>query len=268
MILFPPAKINLGLRVLYKRTDDYHEIDSCMLPIPFYDVLELLPSKEFTFRQTGLKVDGDPEHNLCVKAFRLMQSNYDVPPVYMHLRKEIPMGAGLGGGSSDAAYVLRGLRDLFLPELDSRELEGLAAQLGSDCPLFVSDGPKLAAGRGEKLYPVAVNLAEYYLKLINPGIHIGTAEAYQGIIFPTDPTPVKDVIVSPVVEWKDKLINDFEYTAFNRYPELAGIKDKLYKEGAIYAAMTGSGSTLFGIYSNQPSLTFDSDSYLEKIMRL
>jgi 4-diphosphocytidyl-2-C-methyl-D-erythritol kinase len=266
MILFPPAKINLGLRVLFKRSDNYHEIDTCMVPIPFYDVLELLPSDEFKFIQTGLTVDGDPEQNLCVKAFRLMEKHFQVPNVYMHLRKEIPMGAGLGGGSADAAYVLRGLRDLFVPALGNDKLEELAAQLGSDCPLFIEDSARMASGRGEVLSAVELDLKGYYLKIVNPGIHIGTAEAYSGIEFPKEPESVRSVVSAPVQEWKDRLFNDFEVSAFKRHPELSEIKEKLYAEGAIYAAMSGSGSTMFGIYEQEPARTFSSSNFLEKIL--
>jgi 4-diphosphocytidyl-2-C-methyl-D-erythritol kinase len=268
MILFPPAKINLGLRVLYKRPDNYHEIDSCMVPIPFYDVLEILPAEQFSFVQTGLIVDGDPESNLCVRAFRMMETRFAVPNVYLHLRKVIPMGAGLGGGSADAAYVLRGLRDLFLPELEDVVLEEMAAQLGSDCALFVGDSPRLASGRGEVLRSASLNLEGYFIKLINPGIHIGTAEAYSGIVFPTHPETIESVLSRPIDSWKEKLYNDFETSVFPAHPVLKAIKNKLYDEGAIYASMSGSGSTMYGIYSGEPALSFSAENYLEKIFRL
>jgi len=268
MILFPPAKINLGLRVLYKRPDNYHEIDSCMVPIPFYDVLEILPAEQFSFLQTGLSIAGDQESNLCVKAFRMMQADFGIPNVYLHLRKEIPMGAGLGGGSADAAYVLRGLRDLFLPELGNAVLEGMAAQLGSDCALFVGDSPRLASGRGEVLRSAKLNLDGYFMKLINPGIHIGTAEAYSGIVFPTDPEKIESVLSRPIESWKEQLYNDFETSVFPAHPVLNAIKNQLYDEGALYASMSGSGSTMYGIYSAEPARSFNAENYLEKIFRL
>jgi len=268
MILFPPAKINLGLRVLYKRPDNYHEIDSCMVPIPFYDVLEILPAEQFSFLQTGLTIAGDQESNLCVKAFRRMQADFGIPNVYLHLRKEIPMGAGLGGGSADAAYVLRGLRDLFLPELGNAVLEGMAAQLGSDCALFVGDSPRLASGRGEILRPVNLDLKGWYLKLINPGIHIGTAEAYAGIVFPEEPVAVERVLTQPIETWKELLHNDFETSVFTLYPELRTLKEELYSEGAVYASMSGSGSTMYGLFSQEPALTARDKNHLEKVVLL
>jgi 4-diphosphocytidyl-2-C-methyl-D-erythritol kinase len=269
MILFPPAKINLGLRVLHKRSDGYHEIDSCMIAIPMYDVLELLPAEEFSFKQTGLTIDGDPEANLCVKAYRLMEKHFNVPPTMIHLRKEIPMGAGLGGGSADAAYVLRGLSELYSFECSDEFLCELAAQLGSDCPFFIIDQAQVAGGRGEVLKGIDLTLKGYFLKVVNPGIHVGTREAYAGIQFPRQPEKVEDVLALPIEEWKDSLINDFESSIFALHPELAEIKARLYAEGAVYAAMSGSGSTLFGIYRSCPKKSFqDRKEYLEKVLTL
>ena len=268
MILFPPAKINLGLRVLHKRPDGYHEIDSCMIAIPMYDVLELLPAEQFSFRQTGLTIDGDPEANLCVKAYRLMEKHFNVPPTMIHLRKEIPMGAGLGGGSADAAFVLRGLRDLYAIPCSDAFLCELAAQLGSDCPFFIVDHAQIASGRGEVLQPIDLTLKGYFLKVVNPGIHVGTREAYAGIQFPDQTERVEDVLALPIEDWKDRLINDFEGSIFALHPELEAIKAKLYEEGAIYAAMSGSGSTLFGIFRVQPAMSFqDRKDYLEKVSK-
>lgn len=267
MILFPPAKINLGLNVLYKRDDGYHEIESCMIAIPFYDVLEIIPAEVFSFQQTGKTVACDQEDNLCVKAYRLLASNYSLPNnVAIHLRKEIPMGAGLGGGSADASYVVRGLVALFnlgISEDDQREL---VAQLGSDCPFFISEKPQIATGRGEILQPINVNLSAYFLKIINPGIHIGTKEAYDGIQFSDNSISISAILAQPIEHWKAQLKNDFERTVFKNHPTLAQIKASLYEEGAIYAAMSGSGSTLFGIFKEEPKLTFSHENYLECIM--
>jgi len=268
MIFFPPAKINLGLRVLFKRTDGYHEIDSCMLPIPLVDVLEILPSAHFSFQQTGLTIPGDFNDNLCVKAYQLMKDKFSVPPVYIHLRKEIPMGAGLGGGSSDAAYVLSGLNDLFELNCTTVQLEDFAAQLGSDCPFFIQNIPQIAKGRGEQLSDCDVSLKNYFLKIINPGIHIGTKEAYNGIVLCSDAPKVKTIVEGPIENWKDQLVNDFERSVFTQHPALESLKANLYNEGAIYAAMSGSGSTMFGIFSEEPLLTFQKEtSYLEKVVK-
>lgn len=264
MILFPPAKINLGLNVLFKREDGYHELDTCMVPIPLFDVLEILPAEEFLFHQSGITISGDSGDNLCVKAYQLMVENFSIPPVYIHLRKEIPMGAGLGGGSSDAAYVLKGINELFELNCSIEKMEQLAATLGSDCPFFIKNEPQIAKGRGEILSICNLNLQGYFLKIVNPGIHIGTKEAYAGIAFGKESVSVQKVIESPIVNWKKDLKNDFELRAFKSYPELKEIKEKLYAEGAIYAAMSGSGSTMFGIYRTEPAKTFkDKKGFLE-----
>lgn len=268
MILFPPAKINLGLNVLHKRDDGYHEIESCMIVIPFYDVLEIIPAEKFEFRQTGITIAGDSEDNLCVKAFRLLEKMYAIPAVSIYLRKIIPMGAGLGGGSADASYVVKGLVQLFNLPISEKEQQEIVGQLGSDCPFFISAQPQLASGRGEILQPIAVDLKNHYLKLINPGIHIGTKEAYDGIQFSDDSISIAAILAEPIQHWKSNLKNDFERTAFINHPTLATIKTTLYEEGAIYAAMSGSGSTLFGIFEHAPTLTFGSFNYLEKIMKL
>lgn len=269
MILFPPAKINLGLNVPFKREDGYHEIETCMYPIPFLDVLELLPAADFSFRQTGLVIPGNDSDNLCVRAYNLIKEHYSIPPVYIHLRKEIPMGAGMGGGSADAAYVLKGLNDLFDLLIPIEELERLAGLLGSDCPFFIKNEAQIAKGRGELLSPCALTLNGYYLKIVNPGIHIGTREAYAGIQFGVLTTSVKEIVEGPINNWKTLLKNDFETHIFNLHPSLEQLKNEFYNEGAVYAAMSGSGSTMFGIFKNEPSFTHQSAlGFVEKIVQL
>lgn len=248
MILFPPAKINLGLNVLKKREDGYHEIQSCMVEIPFFDVLEILPASSFEFEQTGLTIDGDSSSNLCVKAFRLMEERYSISPVYMHLRKIIPMGAGLGGGSADATYVIKGLNMLFDLNLSDQIMEGLAAELGSDCAFFVKGGAQLSKGRGELLQPFDLNLSGMYLKLAYPSLHISTGEAYSNVAFDSDLSGYE------LLKSKDfsKLINSFEGYAFEKFPEIKSIRDQFLDEGAVFAAMSGSGSSVFGLFDEEP----------------
>lgn len=265
MILFPPAKINLGLNVLHKREDGYHEIESCMFQIPLFDSLEILPNDSFKFIQTGLTIDSEEEDNLVVKAFRLMQERFDIGNVYIHLLKSIPMGAGLGGGSADATYVILGLNKLFDLNLTNDELRRLSSELGSDCPLFVDQEPQLATGTGTELTPLNVSLSGKYLKIVNPGIHIGTAEAYGNIEF-SHSEHIGRILSEPIDGWKTKLNNSFESTAFRNHPEIEDVKKTLYSQGAVYASMTGSGSTLFGIYDEEPSLTFPS--LFEKVIKL
>lgn len=267
MILFPPAKINLGLNVLFKREDGYHELDTCMVPIPLFDVLEIVPAVEFSFHQTGIAILGDSSENLCVKAYNLMTENFSIQPVYIHLRKEIPMGAGLGGGSSDAAYVMKGINALFNLNCSIEKMVELAALLGSDCPFFIKNEPQIAKGRGEILSICNLNLQGYFLKIVNPGIHIGTKEAYDGIELGKESTSVQNVVENSITNWKNELKNDFEVRAFKTYPILDEIKEKLYAEGAIYAAMSGSGSTLFGIYQSEPMKTFKENSEFLEIVK-
>lgn len=248
MILFPPAKINLGLNVLKKRDDGYHEVVSCMVEIPLTDILEILPSEQFSFEATGIQIEGDPANNLCVRAYQLLKSEHDIPPVSIHLRKIIPMGAGLGGGSSDATYVLKGLNELFSLGLTEDALERYAATLGSDCPFFVRGGAQMSTGRGEILQPIALDLSSYWIKLVYPQVHIGTAEAYQNVLFQTDCTGY-DLLKKGDFS---KLVNAFESHAFQKYPQLDALKQQILNEGAFFAAMSGSGSTLFGLYTAKP----------------
>lgn len=257
MILFPPAKVNLGLNVHYKRIDGYHELETCMTSIPFYDVLELVPASEFTFTQSGINVPGNNADNLCVKAYNLMVERFSIPPVHIHLRKEIPMGAGLGGGSADATYTLRGLNTLFELGCETSELENLAAILGSDCPFFASDSAKIATGRGEILKDFPLNLEGNYIKVVYPAIHVNTREAFAGLILDGKQHDSIEAILSGKQEnWKHTLKNSFEQSVFERYPLLAKIKQELYEEGAWYATMSGSGSSVIGFFKHIPKHSF------------
>ncbi len=265
MILFPPAKINLGLKVLSKRADGYHEIESCMLAIPMTDVLEVLPAEDFGFRQSGIVVDVEEENNLCVKAFRLFQERYKIGNVLIHLRKQLQMGAGLGGGSADATYVLLALNTLFNKQLTNETLRSMAAELGSDCPFFVSKGAQIARGRGEILSDLDLNLAGWYLKIINPGIHVGTQEAYSGVHFSAESRSLEVLLAEPIERWNEVIKNDFETSIFKKHPLIAALKADLYTEGATYASMSGSGSTVFGLFKEMPSA--DSPHFV-RVMRL
>ncbi len=264
MILFPPAKINLGLNVLRKRADGYHEIETVMMHIPLTDVLEILPAKEFTFHQSGLEIEGTTSDNLVVRAYELLNDKYNLPPVYIHLLKNIPMGAGLGGGSADATYTLIGLNKLFDLGLSKDELRNYAATLGSDCPFFVDNETQLARGRGEILSAIHVDLKGYYIKLIHLGLHIGTKEAYAHVMLSENQSSIEEIISRPIDNWKNELTNAFERSAFLLYPEIEQIKENLYSEGAIYASMTGSGSALYGIFKEEPKAS--NSSYFERIL--
>lgn len=255
MLAFPPCKINLGLNILRKRADGYHDLDTCFFPVPWTDILEIVPADTLTFNATGHPISGDPDTNLCLRAYQVLQKEFNLPPVSIHLHKIIPMGAGLGGGSSDGAHTLRLLNALFDLRLSEEKLMQYAAQLGSDCAFFIQDKPMRGTGRGEVLSPITIALDNKFLLLAKPDIHVSTAEAYSGVT-PHVPThSISEIIKQPVDQWKNLLVNDFEKSVFVSHPRLSEIKDLLYRNGALYAAMSGSGSTLFGIFDKPVELT-------------
>ncbi len=262
MIVFPNCKINLGLHIVGKRDDGFHNLETVFYPLPFKDALEIIPNphtEENEFTATGLPVEGNPENNLCLKAWHLLKKDFPkLPSVKIHLHKAIPMGAGLGGGSADAAFMLKLLNDKFDLDIFEERLIRLALELGSDCSFFIINKPCIATGRGEVLEEVAVDLSAYKIILINPGIHINTGWAFSQLAAglsdgsrPSDSLKnitLKEIISQPVETWKDKLYNDFEKPVFEVHPEIEAIKEELYRQGAVYAAMSGSGSTVFGIF--------------------
>jgi 4-diphosphocytidyl-2-C-methyl-D-erythritol kinase len=252
MVDFPNAKINLGLYITDKRSDGYHNIASCFYPIPWQEALEIIPAAEFSFTSSGLEIPGTIENNLIVKAYRLLKDKYTLPPVAIHLHKSLPMGAGLGGGSADAAYTLLLLNRLFQLDLSTKQLIEYSSALGSDCAFFILNQACMATGRGEVLKPLDVSLKGYHLLLVHPGIHISTAAAYAGV----RPTPLaenmEELLQKGPSAWKDKLMNQFEDHLFQSWPELAEIKERLYTLGAAYASMSGSGSAMYGIFKKLP----------------
>lgn len=249
MLAFPLCKINLGLSVIEKRNDGYHTIETVFYPIPLTDILEVLHSTKLTFSATGTPIPGDSNNNLCLKAYHLLEQDFSLSPVAIHLHKVIPTGAGLGGGSADAAYTLRLLNSLFELSLSKTQLQHYAQQLGSDCAFFLEDEAMLGTGRGELLQPIKLSLKGKYLVLLKPPIHVSTAEAYQGVK-PQVCTPSIATVVEQMAidEWKNFLKNDFELSVFEHYPKIASYKAMLYEQGAIYASMSGSGSSVFGIF--------------------
>lgn len=271
MIVFPNCKINLGLRILRKRNDGFHDIETIFYPLPFYDVLEIIRAddKQTSLSHSGLKIDMDAENNLCAKAYRSLKNDYpDIPPVHIHLHKTIPAGAGLGGGSADGAFTLQLLNKKFQLNLSAEQLISYALQLGSDCPFFILNKPCLATGRGEILEPLSVDLSAFYFIIVNPGIHINTGQAFAGITPSVPQKAVDKIILQPIETWKDELINDFEKNVFEIHPEIKNIKESLYQQGAVYASMSGTGSTVFGIFKkdNSPSLSFPSNYFVKKLI--
>ncbi len=251
MVVFPHCKINLGLHVISKREDGYHNIETCFYPVPWTDILEIIPAKEFSFTSSGLMIPGKDQDNLCIKAYHHLQTHFDLAPVKIHLHKVLPTGAGLGGGSSDAAFTLRLLNSVFDLKLNPIQLRKFAAQLGSDCSFFVEDKPMLGSGRGEQLVDLPLSLKGLYMVLVKPDIHVSTADAYAGVKPHTPHQTLTDILTLPVAEWKDHLVNDFEKSVFAKYPAIEAIKKEFYDHGALYASMSGSGSSVFGIFLSQ-----------------
>jgi 4-diphosphocytidyl-2-C-methyl-D-erythritol kinase len=248
MISFPNAKINLGLNVVEKRSDGYHNLETVFYPIGLADALEFVESKEFSITVTGIEIDGNPEKNLVVRAYYLLKKDFDLPPIKIHLHKAIPFGAGLGGGSSDGAFMLKMLNTHFLLGLNTDRLEAYASQLGADCPFFIQNKPAFATGIGDHLLPVNVELNGFKIIVVKPPFSVPTGEAYKNII-PRNPViSPGDAIHLPAREWRDVLKNDFEEPVFKLYPEIEQVKEQLYKAGATYASMSGSGSAIFGLF--------------------
>ena len=256
MLSFPNAKINLGLAVIAKRPDGYHTIETVFYPIRLYDALEIVPAKEgkTTFIQTGLAVGGNPQDNLVMKAYRLLKARCNLPEIAIYLRKNIPFGAGLGGGSADAAFMLKLLNDYFALNLSVRELEEYAGRIGADCPFFIQNRPMFAEETGNVFTPVNISFKGYSLVLVKPDIHVSTQEAYTRVKPRARKESVLDIIRYPIVRWKEKLVNDFEEGVFAQYPETGEIKKRLYEAGAIYASLSGSGSSVFGIFEKPEKL--------------
>lgn len=250
MICFPNAKINLGLNVVNKRPDGYHNIETVFYPIPVKDALEIVSANELSFTQTGIQVDAPMEKNLVIKALNLLKTQYDIPALEVYLLKAIPFGAGLGGGSADAAFMLKLLNDFCQLNIQPEELEKLAATIGADCPFFIRNTPVFATGTGNIFEPVELSLKDYHLCLVKPDVAVSTPEAYS-LVTPAAPAQsLKEIINRPVSEWKKLMINDFEQSVFTKHPVIGQIKETLYQAGAVYASMSGSGSSVFGLFEN------------------
>ena len=247
MILYPNAKINLGLNILSKRDDGFHNLISVFYPVyNYFDVLEIIPAKKFHFTTSGLNIPG--KTNLCEKAYVLMSSKYNVDPVHIHLHKNIPIGSGLGGGSSDASFVLKGINQLFNLNIDNNTLQNISLQIGADCPFFIQNKVKLVRGIGDVMNEIDLDLSEYEIRIINTGIHISTKDAFSEIVCNDANNSLQNLAFLPIEKWKESITNDFEKSLFNKYPKIKESKQKLYDSGAIYSSMTGTGSAVYGVF--------------------
>jgi 4-diphosphocytidyl-2-C-methyl-D-erythritol kinase len=271
LVVFPNCKINLGLHVLGKRSDGFHDLETIFYPLPIHDALEILPSAEnkTTCTTTGLSINVQSENNICTKAYELLKNDFPhLPTLQIHLHKVIPSGAGLGGGSSDAAYTLQLINKKWQLGLDESKLSEYAAELGSDCPFFTLNRPCLASGRGEILEPVSVDLSAYTIVVVHQGIHVATGWAFSKLQSYTGRTSLRDVIIKPIDKWKDELHNDFERPIFEHYPEIAGIKEVFYEKGALYSSLSGSGSAVYGLFPKSTELQFHFQAhYFIKIIQ-
>jgi len=252
MIVFPNAKINIGLNVVSKREDGYHNLETIFFPVKLADALEFAEADETSLSTSGIQIHGDPEQNLILKAFRLLQADYNLPSLQFHLHKVIPFGAGLGGGSSDAAFTLKMLNDFFKLELSQQKLESYAGQIGADCPFFLLNKPTFATGIGNKFHNIELNLADYEIVILKPDINVSTPEAYKNVIPRNPKYRLTEIIKTPVNDWKNLIVNDFEKSIFPKYPQIAELKQHLYDVGASFASMSGSGSAVFGIFRHLP----------------
>jgi 4-diphosphocytidyl-2-C-methyl-D-erythritol kinase len=264
MLHFPNSKLNLGLRILRKRADGFHDIDTVFYPVNWCDALELLEnpgSKEAVQMSfSGIAVSGEASQNLVYRACKMISDIKKIPPVKIHLHKNIPMGAGLGGGSADAAFIIKMLDEKFSLQLGAQKMKELASLLGSDCAFFIENRPLSATGKGDRFSEAQASLQDYYILIVYPGIHSNTAQAYGGIQPDDSGSSVTEVIRNfPVTQWKDHLVNHFEKSVFNRYPQIEKLKEQLYVSGAVYSSMSGSGSAVFGLFEKRPDLNFPPD---------
>lgn len=256
MITFPVAKINLGLNVVERRPDGYHNLETVFYPVPIKDALEVQPMHQdfpspfdCDLKVTNIAIEGDEQHNLVVKAFLLLKNDYpNIARVHAHLFKNIPTQAGMGGGSSDCAAMIRLLNEMFELRLTDSQMIAYAARLGADCPFFILNTPVYAEGIGEKMQPINLDLTGWYIGVVRPNIPVPTKEAFS-LITPQRPSKnCRDIVSQPVETWRDELSNDFEKSVFALHPEIGAIKQQLYSLGAVYAAMSGSGSAVFGLF--------------------
>lgn len=254
MLAFANAKINLGLNVIEKRADGYHNLETVFYPVKLYDVVEITDAAETSCQIRGIDIPGEMTDNICLRAFKLLQRDFGIPAQLITLLKQIPVGAGLGGGSADAAFLVKLLNAKFKLGLTVQAMEDYAGELGADCPFFIKDEPVFAAGKGDQFSPVNIDLSGYFMVLVKPPVHVSTAAAF-GTLQPAFPeTGLKELIQLPVSEWEKSLKNDFEQSVFSRYPEISQIKEQLYHAGATFALMSGSGSSVFAIFEGAVTL--------------
>jgi len=253
MIVFPNAKINIGLNVVSKRDDGYHNLETIFYPVKLTDALEFAEADETVLSASGIQIDGGPENNLILKAYQLLKADFNLPSLKFHLHKVIPFGAGLGGGSSDAAFTFKMLNEYFELGLSLQQLEAYASQIGADCPFFIQNKPTFATGIGNKFHNIELNLSDYEIVILKPNVSVSTPEAYKNVIPRNPKYRLTEIVKTPVDGWKNLVVNDFEKSVFPEYTQIAALKQLLYDLGANFASMSGSGSAVFGIFRHLPT---------------
>ncbi len=254
MIIYPNAKINIGLNVVEKRKDGYHNLETIFYPINIQDAVEIgvigndVPECGYQLKVAGTVLEGTPDDNLVVKAYKSLKADFDLPPVSIYLYKHIPTGAGLGGGSSDAAFVIKALNDKFALSLSTEKMEEYASALGADCAFFIKNAPVFATGIGNVFHPLSLSLKGKTLVLVKPDVFVSTRDAYSNVTPRRPEVCLSELVSQPLKSWRDVVVNDFERSVFPKFPEIAAIKDELYDLGAVYASMSGSGSSVYGIF--------------------
>jgi 4-diphosphocytidyl-2-C-methyl-D-erythritol kinase len=256
MITFPNAKINLGLNILNCRTDGYHNLETIFLPIQIKDGLEVIEAAEMSFETSGIEIPGHANENLCLQAYDLLRADFDLPNIAIHLHKNIPIGAGLGGGSADAAFFIKLINEKFQLSLDENAMENYCRKLGADCAFFIKNKPVFAFDKGDVFEPVTLDLSTYYLALVMPPVHVSTGEAYRGVKPQQPEVSLKDLIKLPIEEWQGKITNDFESHILKSHRQIRGVKAALLEAGALFALMSGSGASVYGIFKEKVDLSF------------
>jgi 4-diphosphocytidyl-2-C-methyl-D-erythritol kinase len=255
MVIFPNAKINIGLNVTERRADGYHNLETVFYPVKINDVLEIVESDKLSFESSGLEIPGRMEDNLCIIAYHLLKKKYDIPPVKIHLHKHIPIGAGLGGGSSNAAFFIKLVNQSFDLKISVEDMQDYARILGADCAFFIENKPTFAFDKGDEFEPVKLDLSKYKIALVMPDAHVSTSEAYRGVKPAAVKTSIIELINYPVAEWRKYIRNDFEESVFKNHVIIRGVKAALYEAGALFASMSGSGASVFGIFAQTPDLS-------------
>lgn len=261
MICFPNAKINIGLNVLNRRDDGYHNLETIFYPVNIKDALEVQESSEMMFETSGIEIPGYANENLCLRAYDFLSEDFDLPPVHIHLHKNIPIGAGLGGGSSDAAFFIKLINEKFGLAMDAWQMQSYCRRLGADCSFFIENKPLFAKGKGDEFEDVEVDLSRYHVALVMPPVHVSTGEAYRGVKPAKPVNSLKDLIKLPVTDWNCNINNDFEPHILRAHPQIRLVKMTMLEEGALFTLMSGSGASVYGIFENKPDLSMFEESY-------